>query len=93
MEVNEETEFWREYKADIKKRREERRGPRIRQIMELKTDGYLVEQLTPYQFRINREVDVYPTNNRYCLLKFQRWGRYRDVKELIKKIIKPKTWN
>ena len=90
MEVDEETEFWREHKAELKRRKEERRGPRIRQIIELKKDGYIVEQLTPYQFRINKEVDVYPTNNRYCLLRFQRWGRYRDVREFIKRIIKSK---
>ena len=93
METDTETEFWREHKAELKKRKEERRIPRIRQILGLRSEGYKVDQLTPYQFRVNDEVDLYPTNNRYCLLRYQRWGRYRDAVELIKKIIKPKTWN
>jgi hypothetical protein len=93
MEEQTDTEMWREYKVDQRKRRAERLGPRVKQIMELKLDGYQVEQLTPYQYRINNEVDVYPVHNRYCLLRYRRWGNYRDVKELIKRIIKPKTWN
>jgi hypothetical protein len=84
-----ETEFdWQQYKLEQRKLKAERLGPRTKEIMALKELGYEVKQLTPYQFRISNQVDVYPVNNRYCKLCYNRWGSYRNVKELITKLVK-----
>lgn len=34
-------------------------------ILSLTDHGFKVEQLSPYQFRINDQLDLYPTNKRY----------------------------
>jgi hypothetical protein len=74
---------WKEYKTKLREERKLRRGPRITEIMGLAKLGHKVVHLTPYQYRINNEVDVYPTNNRYCILRFNRWGGYNNVTEFI----------
>jgi len=82
------TEDWDVYKIAQKKRREERVIPRRRQILGLRRIGYEVVQLTPYQYRINGELDVYPVHNRFCKLCYRRWGNYKDVEELVKRTVK-----
>ena len=83
-----DTEDWKEYKEAQRKRRAERVIIRRRQILGLRRLGYEVIQLTPYQYRINGEIDVYPVHNRFCKLCYRRWGNYKDVEELVKRTIK-----
>jgi len=83
-----DTEDWKVYREAQKKRRAERVIIRRRQILGLRKLGYEVQQLTPYQYRINGEIDVYPVHNRFCKLCYRRWGNYRDVEELVKRTIK-----
>jgi hypothetical protein len=83
-----EIEDWKEYKLDQKSRRLKRVVPRREQILSLKNLGYDVKQLTPYQFRINDEIDLYPIHNRYFKIRYKKWGGYKDAEEFIKKSIK-----
>lgn len=46
------------------------------EILALARNGYDVQELTPYQFRINDALDLYPTQRRFHNLKTQRRGRY-----------------
>lgn len=43
-----------------------------------------MDEITPYQIRLNGVVDVYPTRKRYCVLDRNggMWGTYRDIKQL-----------
>lgn len=59
--------------------RAERRDAETRAILALRDDGYRVEELTPYQFRINRALDLYPTGRRWHNLKTGRRGSYDFV--------------
>lgn len=46
---------------------------------QLKQDGYTVEVKTPYHFRINSVLDVYPVNRRFHDLAKNERGTYQDI--------------
>jgi len=78
--MNKTTEMWKDYRKDQQERRSNRLSKRTNEILSLK--GHIVKQLTPYQFRIDGKVDVYPTHNRYHILATGKRGDYRKIKEL-----------
>ena len=45
----------------------------------LQTKGYRVHQFTPYQFRINGFMDVYPVNRKWHNIRTGERGTYQDV--------------
>ncbi len=59
------------------------RGNRTEDIKELCADmGWEFRQLTPYQYRIERLVDVYPTNGRVHILKLNKRKDYHTAGDL-----------
>lgn len=74
---------WDFYKEAQKSRRETRLPIRRRQILGLRSKGFNVRELTPYQYRINGEIDVYPIHNKFHNLKSGRRGGYKDVEQFI----------
>ena len=48
---------------------------RIKQIFDL-GQSYKIRQLTPYQFRIDEKIDLYPTSGKYHDLIKNEWGFY-----------------
>jgi hypothetical protein len=56
---------WDYYRHAQQQRRAARLGSRVEAIGKLKRRGYEVQELTPYQFRINGLVDLYPIHNRW----------------------------
>lgn len=42
-------------------------------------EKYEVKELSPYQWRINGIIDIYPTNERYHLLKVNKRGEYNNL--------------
>jgi len=48
----------------------------VNEIKDLKKRGYLVEQLTPYQFRVECILDLYPTRKRFHNIATQERGEY-----------------
>ena len=56
--------------------REQYREAGTREIMALASKGFKVIMLTPFQYRINNAVDMYPTQARYHVLKTGERGRY-----------------
>jgi hypothetical protein len=50
--------------------------------------GYDVVQLTPYHYRINKALDVYPVNRRYHVLPSGERGGYRHLRELAQRVVK-----
>ena len=79
------TEIWKEYRQEQQDRRHLRLPIRTKQILSLRNLGYKIAKKTPYQFRINDVIDVYPIHNRYHNIKTGKRGGYRDIIEFIKK--------
>lgn len=46
--------------------------------------GYEVHQFTPYQFRIEGRLDVYPVNRKWHDIKSNKRGSYGDVIEFVR---------
>lgn len=67
--MNETRELWKGYREEQRERRAKRLPLRTAQIAGLALRGYRIEKLTPYQFRINGELDVYPIHNCFHILK------------------------
>lgn len=59
--------------------REWRRGRRSQFVPELEAEGLEVKQLTPYQFRVNGQLDIYPTNAKWHDLKTGQRGSFYDT--------------
>lgn len=79
IEPNEETEFWKAYHEEQQERRDKRRSARSLEISQLQQDGFKVQRITPYQFRVNGRLDLYPVNNRFHDIKTGRRGRAGDL--------------
>lgn len=81
--MSEDGEFCRELREAQQERRRKRLPIRTDAIRSLAAEGFRIEEKTPYQFRIEGVLDVYPIHNRYHDLKRNRRGGYRDVREFI----------
>ena len=68
-------------------RRQKRLPKRTTEIFSLREKGYKIKQLTHYQFRINDKVDIYPTHNRYHILKSKERGGYKKLDEVLIKCL------
>jgi len=79
---------------DFKERREaqqQRRAERLprRQLeIEMLFPEYQVQKLTPYQFRINGVIDLYPIHRNWHNIKTQKRGVYKTAIEIVKQHIK-----
>ena len=48
----------------------------INEIKELEKRGYYIEKLTPYQFRVECVIDLYPVRRRFHNIATQQRGEY-----------------
>lgn len=73
----------REHNRAIK---ESQRDKRTRLLLELMHEGYDVVQLTPYQYRVNGTLDIYPTWAKWHDIKTGKRGTFRgtNTKEFVK---------
>jgi len=77
---DQEKEMWRGHKEDMKKMRDSRRAQFHETIIELRNAGFEVVEITPFQYRINECLDIYPQNKRYHdIIKNER-GDIRGIK-------------
>lgn len=67
--MNEETALWKAFKQHNSLEKEKRRQRIVQKILNLRKKGYRVVELTPYQFRINNQLDIYPVNGKYHNIK------------------------
>jgi len=84
MEDMSDNELWRAYREDQKRKREERLSSRTQEINQLPGQGYSIQWLSPYQCRINGELDLYPANGKYHNIKHNRRGIFRLVSKIVK---------
>ncbi|HNX02159.1 MAG TPA: hypothetical protein PLE33_05945 [Candidatus Cloacimonas sp.] len=67
------------------------RDSRTEQIIALSKYGYDVKELTPYQFRINGILDIYPTRNKYHFLPMNKRGEIdKPYRQFLKQFISQK---
>ena len=57
-------------------------------ILRLRDEGFRVEQLTPYQFRIHDVLDLYPTRQRYHDIVRNERGDYLDPLTIATRIVR-----
>ena len=74
---------WRDSRLEQQERRRKRLPIRVAELMELKKAGFTIEQKTPYQFRVNGVLDIYPIHNRYHDLQTGERGGFRDVRDFV----------
>jgi len=82
-------EVWDGYREALSAARLLRLPVRTAEILALRSKGYLVKELTPYQFRINLVLDVYPTHNRWHDLPLKKRGDCANLAAFIRKRLKP----
>lgn len=70
---------WKNYRLEQQARREKRLPKRTDEIMALKGEGFDVKEMTPYQFRINGRLDLYPIHNRWHDIKTNTRGGHRNL--------------
>lgn len=76
------------FEAERKERRFDRLARRTAKIMELEAEGFRIEALSPYQFRINGVVDLYPLSGRFHILKENRRGTAECLKRWVQENVK-----
>ena len=75
-----EKQNWDEHKKKMKQMREQRRelfGDVV--IKELEGLGYRIREMSPFQFRINDRLDIYPSNKRYHDIREFKRGDIRGT--------------
>lgn len=83
-------EVWAGYREAQQARRAARLGPRTEEILALKRAGFSVRELTPYQFRINGRLDLFPIHRRWHDVKTNTRGSYKAAKDIaIRKLRAP----
>ena len=78
---NEDSELWINYREAQRGRRKERLPIRVGEIMELNEMGFEVDQKSPYHFRINKRLDLFPTHNRWHDIERNKRGGAYNLKQ------------
>ena len=61
---------------------------RVVEIEALADKGYQVKKVTPYQYRINNRIDLFPTGGKYHDIKtgerglYPAWRNFKDIMDL-----------
>ena len=77
------------FKGQTSADRTKRRSTNMKALIKLKAKGYKVVCMHElYQYRINRVLDIYTTNNKYHYLPKDKRGKYDTVDEIVKKYVK-----
>jgi hypothetical protein len=80
----EDSELWKEYRTEQQERRANRLPVRTKQILSLRDKGYQVEKKTPYQYRINNTLDIFPIHNLYHDIRLNKRGGFQNVVKFVK---------
>jgi hypothetical protein len=85
VDTNEITEMWRAARREQQDRRHARLPVRTAEIEALRANGYTVQRLTDYQFRINGRLDLFPIHRRWHDIKANRRGSYVSALAIVKR--------
>lgn len=53
-------------------------------VLKTLKEQYTVVELTPYQYRIDGILDIYPSNKKWHLIPTNERGRFRTVEDIAK---------
>lgn len=81
-----DSEDYRQRRDEQQSRRAERLPIRQKEIRDLSPE-FEVKELTPYQFRINGIIDLYPIHRNWHNIKKNKRGTYKSALEIVKKHI------
>ena len=70
---------WVEYHEEQRQRREKRLPIRTAAILALEQEGFVVQKLTDYCFRINGRLDLFPIHNRWHDIQKNERGGAKDL--------------
>lgn len=59
-------------------------------ILALTQDGFKVQQLTDYHYRVDGRLDLFPIRRRYHDIRTGRRGGYQDPKQVAERILREK---
>ena len=76
---NEETALWTEYRRAQRDRRRARLPGRVEDIQHLVAKGFTVAELTPYHYRVDGALDLFPVHRRYHHLPSGKRGGYTNT--------------
>lgn len=77
---DQEKEMWNKHKQNIRQMRNSRRSQFREIITDLTNAGFEIKEITPFQFRINDCLDIYPQNKRYHDIVKNERGDIRGIK-------------
>lgn len=83
------SEEWDKYRDEQKERRAKRVPIRQAEIEALSELGYKVEKKTDYHYRIDDQIDLWVTHNRFHNIKTGKRGGAKNLAEYIKHHLKP----
>jgi len=76
---NELTALWRDHRQAQQARRRMRLPKRTDEIVALRNKNFDVRELTPYQFRVDGRLDLYPIHRRYHDTQTGERGNYTSA--------------
>ena len=86
------SEFWKDIreagKEKHRKWRDETANVIDSKLIKLKNLGFQIKNLTPYQIRINNQLDIYWQSQRYHDVKKNKRGNYDNLEKFIQKYFK-----
>lgn len=85
--MNETAEMWRMYRQDLRARRAKRRTHNTPDVLALRDAGYTVREVSPFHFRVNDTLDLFPTNRRFHWLPTNRRGFYTSAAECCRQFL------
>jgi hypothetical protein len=80
-------EVWEGHREAQQARRAARLPGRTQEILDLKGDGFDVVALSPYQFRVDGRLDLYPIHRRYHDTRLNRRGGYQTAKAIAVRVL------
>jgi hypothetical protein len=83
MATETKTDEWEEHRRQQKERRRIRLARRTNEIKELTRAGFDIREITPYQFRIDGRLDIFPVHNRFHDIKTDERGGFKNIKTFV----------
>lgn len=74
-----DADVWKEYRRAQQQRRSGRLPTRQLEILAMKQKGFDVQELTPYHFRIDGTLDLFPVHKLYHFLPLNVRGDYHNA--------------
>ena len=74
---DDEKKAWKDHAEQMDNMRRRRRDQFWQVIKDFRRMGFEVKEISPFQFRVNESIDIYPSNKKYHDLKKNERGDIR----------------